>query len=101
MRGKNLYFLNGIPAVEFINELLDWVDSANLGDKRKIKYKHYITHYGLAAVREEGYMINLHPMSNDKSHNFKEFWNYATWLSNKLKKPLPESVQYRFFAHSL
>lgn len=99
LRGTQLYFRNGIPAVEFVNELLNWIDSTKLGDKRKTKYKHFITYYAVACMcNEDGTYPKI---SNKLCGGFDSFWNYVKWVSNKIKKPIPENIRNRFLAHSL
>jgi len=86
---ESLCFSNKIPAVEFVNELLKWIDETNLGVMRKDKYKHFIRYYSLSAL------------SANNNVQFNTLWDYVTWLSNKIKKPLPDEVISKFVAYSL
>lgn len=89
-RTEPLCFKNGIQAVEFVNQLLDWIDSTKLGDKRKIKYKHFVTFYAVGALEK-----------NRRDCNFKTFWTYVVWVSKKVKTPLPDEVRNKIVAYSL
>jgi hypothetical protein len=89
---ENIKFYNGIPAVEFVNELLDWVDNSKLGDLRKKKYTHFIIYHAVQALTREVKNLQI---------AYKELVDYINWLSKKLKKPLPENARNQVIAYSL
>jgi hypothetical protein len=89
---ENIKFYNGIPAVEFVNELLDWVNNSKIGDVRKKKYTHFITYYAVAALTREVSHLKM---------AYKELISYINWLSKKLRKSLPENARNQVIAYSL